>query len=90
MDKVLTDYKPTIYIDSKQLPAVKDWKVGETYVVVLKIKMTGMHEREDKSVSGDFQIEKVTPKDEKKDLSGISKNSDFSKAAAGVKKNMVY
>lgn len=36
--------KPTISLDSKSLPQIKDWKVGKTYVVHLKIRETGIHE----------------------------------------------
>lgn len=36
--------KPTISLDSKSLPKIKDWKVGKTYEVHLKIRETGVHE----------------------------------------------
>ncbi len=36
-----TDYPSTIQLDEDDLPEVKDWKVGETYEVTLKIKEVG-------------------------------------------------
>jgi hypothetical protein len=36
--------KPTISLDSKCLPELKDWKVGKTYEIHLKIRETGVHE----------------------------------------------
>jgi hypothetical protein len=36
--------KPTISLDSKSLPKIKDWKVGKTYEVHLRIRETGVHE----------------------------------------------
>ena len=40
---VVTD-KPTISLESKTLSAIKDWKVGKTYEIHLKIRETGVHE----------------------------------------------
>lgn len=31
--------KPKIYLDAEDLPAVKDWKVGDTYTVQAKVKL---------------------------------------------------
>lgn len=36
--------KPTISLDSKCLPAIKDWKVGKTYEIHLKVRETSVHE----------------------------------------------
>lgn len=38
------DTRPSIGFDTGELPEVKDWKVGEEYEVILRIKQTGMHE----------------------------------------------
>jgi hypothetical protein len=32
---------PSVYVDEKQLPAIRDWKVGETYDMLIKAKMVG-------------------------------------------------
>lgn len=36
--------KPTISLDSKCLPEIKDWKVGKNYEITLKVHETGVHE----------------------------------------------
>lgn len=36
--------KPSISLDSKCLPEIKDWKVGKTYEIHLKVRETGVHE----------------------------------------------
>jgi hypothetical protein len=36
--------KPTISLDSKVLPEIKDWRVGKTYEVHLKIRQVEVHE----------------------------------------------
>lgn len=41
--------------DSKQLPEIKNWKVGETYD--LKFRMVSREEKEDGSVHADFELE---------------------------------
>jgi len=41
--EVLPD-KETISLSSKVLPCIKDWKVGKTYTIDVKVRMTGVHE----------------------------------------------
>ena len=36
---------PTFYIGIEHLPEAKDWKVGKTYEITLKVKQTGMSQR---------------------------------------------
>lgn len=36
--------KPTISLDDTVLKAIKDWKVGKTYEIHLKVRETGVHE----------------------------------------------
>jgi hypothetical protein len=43
ISQVISD-KPTISLDSKCLPAIKNWKVGKTYTIHLKVRETGVHE----------------------------------------------
>lgn len=49
---------PSLYLNSEQLSEIKDWKVGEEYMLVLKVKQTSMSERDDK-ISADFDILEV-------------------------------
>lgn len=41
-EKEMPEYRQTISISSKQLPEVKNWKVGNKYTVELEIEQTGM------------------------------------------------
>lgn len=63
-----TLYFPTLCIDGEELPEAKEWKVGKTYVVTLKLKMSGMSQRATKGgkTKGhfDFDIVAVDPKGE--------------------------
>lgn len=34
--------KPTLSIDAKDLPGIKSWKIGETYELVVKAKVTSL------------------------------------------------
>lgn len=38
------NYPSTVDIKATQLPEMKDWKIGETYDVMLKLKMRSMSE----------------------------------------------
>lgn len=35
--------RPTLHLSFQDLPAAKNWKVGETYEVSLKLKQISMH-----------------------------------------------
>ncbi len=58
-----SNFPPSLCLDSRQLPEVKDWKVGQTYEVSLKIKQTSMStsEREggESRTHADFVIEAI-------------------------------
>jgi len=36
--------KPTLSLDAKDLPAIKDWKVGKSYKIEVTAKMVSMSE----------------------------------------------
>lgn len=49
----LVPTKPTIHLDSKCLPEIKNWKIGKTYTIHLKVRLKDLHEEfEDKKVIG--------------------------------------
>lgn len=50
---------PRLCLNSTQLPVVKDWKVGEEYVLVLKVEMTGMSAYSKESTHADFKIKEI-------------------------------
>jgi hypothetical protein len=60
------EYKPTIYFDDKQLPAIKDWEVGKTYVVAMKIKMVSLRLSEHNKRSATFEVYGVKTENTKK------------------------
>ena len=47
---------PYLGIESKQVPEVKDWEVGETYRLVVDLKQTSKSEDRDGRVSGGFEL----------------------------------
>ncbi len=64
-------YRPNISIPITALPEAKDWDVGDTYEVALKIKMTGIHMHKGRSgeegaaqfdITGVAVIEEKTPR----------------------------
>ena len=54
------DTRPSLYFNDIELPAIKNWQVGEEYDISLKVKMNGSSIREDKkgksTISADFVI----------------------------------
>jgi hypothetical protein len=69
--------KPTISLSSKDLPEIADWKVGNTYEIVLTVKQTELRQGSeyddwDEGESGNskttharFKIMKVKPMEDK-------------------------
>ncbi len=63
--------KPTMSLDADNLPAIKNWNVGETYTVTAKVKMTSMSEGDEyefptsegekRPMSARFKILSITP-----------------------------
>ncbi len=47
---VYTPPPPSVRVTDKDLPAIKDWAVGKTYTVTMKVKM--VHHAEGKEYSG--------------------------------------
>lgn len=64
---VADDYMPSLYLTEKQLPAVKDWRVGGRYRLIVDVEQTGMNvgqntpEGKKPSTSGTFRIISVKP-----------------------------
>jgi len=52
-------YYPSFGVNDKQMPEIKKWEVGKTYILKVKVKMISFSEYEDSkrsSVSGHFDI----------------------------------
>lgn len=68
-------YYPHLDLDSKQLPEIKSWKVGQKYMLLVEVKATrkAMNEREGKEAKEDmcFEIHKIGVKE--KEMSGEEK-----------------
>lgn len=47
---------PHINLGEKELPAIKDWKVGQTYTVELTVKEEGSHLRDDNTIHAEFCV----------------------------------
>ena len=60
MMKVDMDMPNVIHLDEDELPAIRDWKVGETYRIVLEVEQTAQQkdegEGEEDLLSADFKI----------------------------------
>jgi hypothetical protein len=59
--------KPSLSIDAKDLPAIKDWKIGHTYDLQVTAKMVSIDADDDysggeKTPRARFRITKVTEK----------------------------
>lgn len=52
-------YNPSFQLSDKQVPEVSDWEVGESYQIVVEVKMTRKEEYKNNSStgsSGSFEI----------------------------------
>ena len=64
----------SLNLDEMQLPAIKDWQVGEEYELVVKVRQTGTREMDKweteeyglpgKYIKGDFEILSASAKSE--------------------------
>jgi hypothetical protein len=60
--------KPSLYVTEKELPEIKQWKIGEDYEIVVKVKMTNLHLSEG-AASATLVIDEMTiPSEEKDDI----------------------
>lgn len=53
-------FAPSFHVSDKQIPEIKDWKVGEKYQMVIEVEMKSMssHKRDDQEIgtSGSFDV----------------------------------
>lgn len=59
------DVAPRIHLTAKDLPSIKNWKVGGTYTVTMKLKQTSMQEGGwdgKQPMSADFKVVSVNGK----------------------------
>lgn len=69
--------KPSLYLSSKDLKEIKDWKVGETYDLIVSVKMNGSHISKSGVVSGDFEVQNVMSPDKNVDEMDTGEFEDY-------------
>ena len=52
--------QPTVEFDESELPQIKDWKVGETYMIQIQVKMSKL-EDEEEGLCATFDVLKIKP-----------------------------
>lgn len=81
--------KPTLYLNSKDLPEIKNWKVGESYDLIVSVKQTGLHEGQGGVMMGEFEVQSVMSANndpmELEDINSISGNEQFMQAAGNYR-----
>ena len=51
--------KPTLHLTVKDLPVIKDWKIGKTYQFTLQVKLTSMSQHRDMPMEAGFEVQSV-------------------------------
>ncbi len=72
MPKMADKMYPMTSFDFTTLPEAKDWKVGQTYTVTLKLKQTGINVYKDGKGSAQFDIIGVEVGKDKKEPKKIN------------------
>lgn len=49
-------YPPSLNLNDSQVSEIKDWDVGETYQMVVDIKMTNKSEDKDGTINASFEV----------------------------------
>lgn len=57
---IMAKHKPTLYVDEKDLPAIKDYDLGDTYYALYKCKVVSK-EIEGDEVSGRLEVQDIKP-----------------------------
>lgn len=54
--KSIFDFPNTVVLTDTELPAIKEWSVGEKYDITLSVEQTSMRKKEDGSMCAEFKI----------------------------------
>lgn len=77
--------KPSIYVSDKDLPAIKTWKIGEEYEMIVKVKMTSVSTHEGAGTNATLEVQDfMIPEDDRK-VSEMN-DSDFMEHMAETKR----
>ncbi len=65
-----SDKRSSLYISEKELPAIKNWKIGQKYILEVEVEMSGIR-KEDYGVDlgkikADFKINKISTEEKEK------------------------
>lgn len=52
----LSPFPPSFRVDSKQIPEITHWAAGETYRMIVDVRMTEKQDRENEPVRGEFDV----------------------------------
>jgi hypothetical protein len=63
------EYPQHFELTSEQLPAIKSWKPGETYTMLIKAKQKDLRAKDEGEMCASFVISEITPIEASKDMS---------------------
>jgi len=72
MDDEMMSYPPSFSANAKQIPEIKDWKVGEKYTVIMEVEMKRMSSYDNgtkKSTDASFDVIAYKLADDLEDMS---------------------
>lgn len=84
-DKKGERYKPTFSITAQDLPALKEWNVGQEYSLTMVVKMVSASARgANHETHATFEVEKIAPVEVKvKDMTDAQFTSHSAKVRGG-------
>ena len=65
-------FPPSFYVDHKQMPEIKKWKVGEKYQMIVEVEQTNKSESKDGRATASFDIVAYAPMKAKKEYSEMT------------------
>lgn len=65
------DNRSMLYVSEKELPAIKNWKIGQKYILEVEVEMTGISKQDNWSsnpgkLSANFKINKISTEEKEK------------------------
>lgn len=57
-------YQPPLYVTEKELPAIKDWKVGGKYQLILNVEQVGIQKKNMSEALSSYDSDMGAEKDE--------------------------
>jgi hypothetical protein len=85
MLKSIFDFPNTLVLTDAELPEIKDWTVGEEYIVQLKVEQTSIRKKEDGSMCAEFKIISAKTEHEESEENGYADGSKVEAKEGGGK-----